>query len=90
MPANLLNMKPIGHYGGGEPRYTFHTSFPSRGVRAIAQDFDTPEAAYQHGIDALHKYEDADPFGNMGEVLGVALGANGKYRGVINTFHSNT
>ena len=90
MPVKLLDMKPVGHYGAGEPRYAFHTSFPSRGVRAIAQDFDTPKAAYQHGIDTLRKYEAADPYGNMGEVLGVMLHTNGKYRAVINTYHSNT
>jgi hypothetical protein len=86
----ILDLTPVGRYADGDPRYRFHTSYPGRGVRALPETFDTPEAAHAHGVEVVREYERADPYGNMGEVLGVTLSDEGKYRAVINTYHSNT
>jgi hypothetical protein len=85
----ILDMKPIGYYADGSPRYAFHTSFPSWGVRAVGEVFTTPEAAFEAGRQAVGQYERADVFGNMGQVCGVTA-VEGGYRAVINTYHSNT
>lgn len=84
-----LDLTPVGRYANGEPYYSFHTSFPSRNVRALDGVYSTPEIAYREAQAVVRRYEMADQYGNMGEVLGVVRDPNG-WRGVINTYHSNT
>jgi hypothetical protein len=84
----ILDMNPVARYMDG-PVYKFHSGLPTRGVRAVNESFDTPEEAYARGREIITKYEQADPCGNMGVLLGVTL-HDGKYRPVINTYHSNT
>jgi hypothetical protein len=85
----ILDITPVGRYADGSPIYRFHTSFPTRAVRAAGDICPTPEEAIEHGREIVQRYERADPYGNMGEVLGVTEVGDG-YRPVINTYHSNT
>jgi hypothetical protein len=90
MAIPILDMKPKGHYADHSPIYGFSTGgFPSRGVRVLEIDNLSPEAAYENAKTYLANYERQDPMGNMGAVLGVTI-VNGKYRGVVNLYHSNT
>jgi len=86
---NLLDMKPTGHYSGGEPIYSFPTSFPSKGVRCLDAANDTPEAALERGKKYIQDYEAQNRYAHMGQCLGVTL-KDGKYYAVINTYYSNT
>jgi hypothetical protein len=86
----VLDMKPTSRYADGSPIFSFHTSFPSRGVRAIAQGDKDQEAAFKLGLDYVRKYEQADPYGNMGQCLGVTKQDDGLWHAVVNTYHSNT
>jgi len=88
-PVPVLDMTPTGSYGDGSPRYKFHTSFPSRNVRVLAVPFATPEEAWKDGIAAIRAYENRDPYGNMGETLGVTR-RGGMYHAVINLYHSGS
>lgn len=85
----ILDMTPTGYYAGGEPRYKFHTSFPSRGVRVVGDVQTDPTAALADGASAVRAYEQRDPMGNMGQVCGVTA-VDGGYRAVICLYHSNT
>lgn len=76
-------------YADWSPIYSFHTSFPSSGVHAIKEGDADPKVAYQMGLEYLRDYKSADPYGNMGECLGVTE-RDGCYYAVINTYHSNT
>ena len=89
MTVKIINLTPAGHYAGGEPRYSFGTSYPSRGVRMAGRNCATPEAAYAEGLMLIRDYKSIDRFGNMGEVCGV-VAVDGGFRAVINTYHSNT
>lgn len=87
----MLNMKPTGWYADGSPIYEFHTSFPSRNVRPMPEGHATPEKALAVAKTFVQNYERADPYGNMGEALGVAQKeGDDLYYGVVNTYHSNT
>lgn len=87
----LLNMTPTGHYADGSPMYEFHTSFPSRRVRLLPKGSATPAEALAAAKTYVQNYERADPYGNMGEALGVAKkDGDDLYYGVVNTYHSNT
>jgi hypothetical protein len=70
-------------------RDSISTSFPKAGLRMVGTIKPTPEEAHAEGVKALKAYEAVDPFGNMGDVPGVAA-VEGGYRAVINTYHSNT
>lgn len=87
--VRLISMTPIGHYADGSPKWPFHTSLPSNGVRATGPIYPTPDEAQAEGMREIRTYELADRFGNMGELCGVAP-VEGGYRAVINTYHSNT
>lgn len=92
MVVRILDMVPVGHYADGSPRYRFHTSFPSRGVRVVGGDaWEDPAAAQAIGASVVRAWEQRDPMGNMGEVCGVTwASADGGYRAVICLYHSNT
>jgi len=87
----ILNMKPTGRQFDGEPTYRFSTGgFPASGVRAIKDGWDTPQEALADAVRYIKAYEDKDRMGNMGSVLGVTIGKDSRFYGVVNTYHSNT
>jgi hypothetical protein len=86
----LLDLTPTGRYADGSPMYSFHTSFPSRGVRTEGGQWSDAEQAYEAGVRFVREYERRDPFGNMGEVLGVTEVSPEHFAAVVNTYHSNT
>ncbi len=91
----ILNFAPIDlNFGGftrdmvlrhvpGFPMLSLPWLKPTSPVRP------TPEAALNDADEWLRGYVSADPFGNMGHVLGVAKKDTG-YVGIVNYFHSNT
>ena len=90
-PIQVLDLTPVGRYANGSPVFKgFHTSFPTRNVRAVGDELATPEEAFATARQVVADYEKADTYGNMGEALGVIELPGGKYRGVVNTYHSNT
>ncbi len=90
MTARILDMTPIPHDPRGYGRrWRFHTSLPDANVRMTGKVCATPDEAQAIGAAEIRAYEQRDPFGNMGEVCGVAA-VDGGYRAVINTYHSNS
>lgn len=88
-------MKPKYRYANGDVAYSFSTSFPSRNVEVLPTVFPTPLAAYEAGREHIRSYERRNPYGNMGEVIGVVHTQRTDktpdgYRAVVNTYHSNT
>jgi hypothetical protein len=84
-----VTMDLVGRYADGSPKYRFHTSFPSSGVRLTGDAYPTREAAYEAAVAVVRAYEQRDIYGNMGEVIGVTQRQNG-WHGVYNRYHSNT
>lgn len=88
--AQLLDMQPVSNYLDG-PRYKFDAGgFPSKGVKAVGPECDTMEQAEAAGEQHVRDYQAADTMGNMGVFLGVTQLPNGKFRAVVNTYHSRT
>jgi hypothetical protein len=87
--VNILDMNPVGYYADGSPRYSFTTSFPTRGVRVLKEGWADAHTAYAIGASAVDAWEARDRMGNMGHVLGVTKRDDG-FHAVINLYHSNT
>ena len=85
----ILNLTPTGQYADGSPRYSFSTSYPTKGVHMIGQVVSTPELAYSQGKDLLREWLTKNPYSNLGELLGVAA-SQGGFQAVVNTYRSNT
>jgi hypothetical protein len=88
--VEIVSLTPIGYYMGGEPRYNFHTSFPSKNVRALGQPRATPEEAFEEGKKFVDEYQKSTFPGGMGTVIGVTKLGDGKFDAVVNTYYSFT
>lgn len=87
-PVKILDLTPVSRYMDGSPVYSFHTSFPSRGVRKLGAKHPTPDGAFEQGQGYVADFRRSSYPGGMGEVLGVVKSEDGQYHAVINTYYS--
>lgn len=84
-----VSLVPTDRYADGSPVYGFHTSFPTRGVRALPETHATKLAAQAAGLDHVSRYERDNWPGGMGQFIGV-VASGGRWAPVVNTYYSNS
>lgn len=88
----VLNLKPIGQYADGSPQYSFSTSCPTKGIRAVGPCSPGMMGAASARREAVVQFNRIRWPCGMGEFLGVArcgCGCRG-WIAVVNLYATRT